>query len=132
MGVPVARQDTDCETQTQGEGQIVKALALTSFGRLDVQELPVPAPAADEVLIQIVALGICETDIHGYTGKNGRRQLGQIMGHETVGSIYVLGDAPGRHDLHNGDVVTFNPVARPVAADGVDDYTGCEQHDPNK
>lgn len=110
----------------------MKALVLTSFGKLEVHERSRSVPASDEVVIEVVATGICGSDIHGFTGENGRRQIGQVMGHETVGRIWALGAALGRRDLRVGDVVTFNPVVRPVVADGVDDYRGREQHDPEK
>jgi threonine dehydrogenase-like Zn-dependent dehydrogenase len=112
---------------------VMKALVLTSFGRLDVEDRPTPTPADDETVIEIIATGICGSDIHGFTGDNGRRQLGQIMGHETVGRIAALGTADSRPDLAVGDIVTFNPVVRPADAYGPDDpYRGREQHDPQK
>ena len=39
----------------------------------------------------MIATGICGSDFHGYSGENGRRHPGQVMGHETVGRIGELG-----------------------------------------
>jgi threonine dehydrogenase-like Zn-dependent dehydrogenase len=64
-----------------------------------VEERPDPVPGADEVLLRITATGICGSDLHGYTGENGRRHPGQVMGHETVGRI-----------ADTGRLVTVNPV----------------------
>ena len=108
----------------------MKALVLEDFGRMAVRERSMPRPVGDEVLIKIVATGICGSDIHGYTGENGRRVPGQIMGHETVGVVAECGPEVGSTDFAPGDVVTFNPVV--VPADDVARYAGCEQRCPNK
>lgn len=107
----------------------MRALVLRDFGAMVVEEVPVPEPADDEVVIAIVATGICGSDVHGFTGENGRRVLGQIMGHESVGRIARLGPSAG-HGLSVGQMVTFNPVVIP-AAHG-DAYAGREQHDPDR
>lgn len=108
----------------------MKALVLKELGTLEVEERPNPEPANGEVSIQVVATGICGSDIHGFTGENGRRVPGQIMGHESVGRISALGEGTGRFGLSAGQVVTFNPVVIPVA--DADTYAGREQHDPHK
>lgn len=86
----------------------MKALVLEDFGRLAVHERPVPRPGAHEVLVQVSATGICGSDIHGYTGENGRRHPGQVMGHESAGRIAELGE--GVQGWHAGQPVTFNPL----------------------
>lgn len=108
----------------------MKALVLEDFGRMAVHERSTPRPVGDEVLIKIVATGICGSDIHGYTGENGRRAPGQIMGHETVGIVAECGPDVGSTDFGSGDVVTFNPVV--VPADQAARYAGEEQRCPNK
>ena len=69
----------------------MKALRLEELGRLAVVDLPDPEPAAGEVRLRIIATGICGSDIHGFTGENGRRHPGQVMGHESVARIDALG-----------------------------------------
>ena len=108
----------------------MRALVLEDFGRLVVAERDAPAPAANEAAIRIIATGICGSDIHGYTGENGRRVPGQVMGHETVGVIEALGASLDRTDLVLGAVVTVNPVFLPP--EDVDQYAGREQHDQRK
>jgi threonine dehydrogenase-like Zn-dependent dehydrogenase len=108
----------------------MKALVLDDFGRMSVQERHTPSPAGDEVLIEIVATGICGSDIHGYTGENGRRVPGQIMGHETVGLVAAMGTGVESDEFAVGDVVTFNPVV--VPAEEVERFSGREQHCPDK
>jgi threonine dehydrogenase-like Zn-dependent dehydrogenase len=108
----------------------MKVLVLDDFGQMAVHERSKPEPIGDEVLIKIVATGICGSDIHGYTGENGRRVPGQIMGHESVGTVASRGPDVGSTDFAPGDVVTFNPVV--VPAGDVDRYAGCEQRCPDK
>jgi threonine dehydrogenase-like Zn-dependent dehydrogenase len=108
----------------------MKALVLEDFGRMVVAERQKPRPTGDEVLVEIVATGICGSDIHGYTGENGRRVPGQVMGHETVGIIAEYGPEAGSYGFAPGDVVTFNPVVIPAAR--VTEYAGREQHCPDK
>lgn len=89
----------------------MRALVLHGPHSIGVQQVPDPAPASGEVLLRITATGICGSDVHGYTGENGRRHPGQIMGHETVGRI-AGGDAGAlaARGLAVGDPVTVNPV----------------------
>lgn len=108
----------------------MRALVLTKFGELRVEERDTPTPGPGEVLIRIAATGICGSDIHGYTGANGRRVPGQVMGHESVGRVAALGDDSGGFGLAVDQVVTFNPVVVPEA--DAAEYAGREQHSPNK
>jgi threonine dehydrogenase-like Zn-dependent dehydrogenase len=89
----------------------MRVLVLDDWWKLVVAERPDPVPADDEVLLEIHATGICGSDIHGFTGATGRRQLGQVMGHETVGRVIAIGDGvrPGP-GLEIGTVATVNPV----------------------
>ncbi|GAA4425907.1 galactitol-1-phosphate 5-dehydrogenase [Georgenia halophila] len=106
----------------------MKALKLAEFGRMEVVDLPDPEPGPGEVVIRIVATGVCGSDLHGFTGENGRRVPGQVMGHESVGTVAALGSGVDGFDV--GDPVTFNPVVVPEA--DVEAYAGREQLSPDK
>jgi threonine dehydrogenase-like Zn-dependent dehydrogenase len=67
-----------------------------------------PEPGPGDVLITVAATGICGSDTHGFTGENGRRKPGQVMGHEMVGHVAAVGAEVTRVAL--GDVVTVNPL----------------------
>lgn len=76
--------------------------------RFTVEQVPIPDPAPGQVRIRVARVGLCGSDLHGYTGESGRRVAGMVMGHEASGWIDVLGEgvsgpAPGTH-------VTFNPA----------------------
>jgi len=58
---------------------------------MTLEEAPVPEIGPDEVLLKSVAVGICGSDVHGFTGESGRRKPGMVMGHETVGEVAKLG-----------------------------------------
>lgn len=110
----------------------MKALRLADFGRMEVVDLPNPEPGPGEVVISVVATGVCGSDLHGFTGENGRRVPGQVMGHESVGTVASLGAGVADLDLglDVGDPVTFNPVV--VPEDDLATFAGREQLSPNK
>lgn len=91
-------------------GCMMEALVLKKWWDLTVDTVPSPRAGAGEVVIDVVATGICGSDIHGFTGENGRRAPGQVMGHETVGRITTLGSGTEGFGLALGDLVTVNPV----------------------
>ena len=84
----------------------MKALVLSAYNQLDLTDLPVPTPAADELLIRIRACGICGSDVHGMDGSTGRRLPPIVMGHEAAGVVEAVGsDVPG---FRRGDRLTFD------------------------
>lgn len=84
----------------------MKALLLSEYSRLEMAELPMPRPAADEVLVRVKACGICGSDVHGYDGSSGRRIPPLVMGHEASGVIVAVGTNVTR--LRENDRVTFD------------------------
>ena len=84
----------------------MKALLLSEYGRLEMAELPMPRPAADEALVRVKACGICGSDVHGYDGSSGRRIPPLVMGHEASGVIVAVGSGVTR--LRENDRVTFD------------------------
>ncbi len=84
----------------------MQALLLSAYSSLALEELPQPTPAADELLIEVAACGICGSDVHGYDGSSGRRIPPVVMGHEAAGTITAVGaDVTG---FTPGDRVTFD------------------------
>ncbi len=84
----------------------MKALLLSEYKKLELVEMDVPTPRADEVLIRIHACGICGSDVHGYDGSTGRRIPPIVMGHEAAGVIESVGNTV--NDFRVGDRVTFD------------------------
>ena len=84
----------------------MKALVLTAPSVLELQEIPTPEPGLSEVLVRVALVGICGSDVHGYTGATGRRLPPIVMGHEAVGTVAALG--PGARSVVVGDAVCFD------------------------
>jgi threonine dehydrogenase-like Zn-dependent dehydrogenase len=76
--------------------------------QLHLEDRPLPEPGPGEVRIRLAAIGICGSDLHGYTGESGRRQPGMVMGHEASGWVDALG--PGTAGPSVGEAVTFIPT----------------------
>lgn len=86
----------------------MRALGFNGPWDLTIADRPDPVFGESEVLIEIIATGICGSDVHGYSGETGRRTAGQIMGHETVGRVRDSGSAVTQ--LPAGTLVTVNPI----------------------
>lgn len=84
----------------------MKALVLTEYMKFEMQDVPLPLIGPDEVLIRVMAVGICGSDVHGMDGSTGRRIPPIIMGHEAAGIIESIG--PEVKNWHPGDRVTFD------------------------
>jgi len=87
----------------------MKALRLRQFGRLLLEDMPPPEPAPDEVLVKVLAAGICGTDLkllHGHHGAytEGGAELPITPGHEWGGVVVAVGEAVTR--FAPGDLVT--------------------------
>lgn len=106
----------------------MRALRMAAIDRMEVAELPRPHVGPGDVEIEVEATGICGSDLHGFTGENGRRFPGQVMGHESAGRVSRVGD--GVVGLSPGDHVTFNPVVIPEA--DLAPFAGREQMSPNR
>jgi propanol-preferring alcohol dehydrogenase len=65
--------------------------------------LPVPVPSPQQVLIRIMACGVCRTDLHIVDGELPHPRLPLVPGHEIIGVVMKTGwEVSG---LHTGDVV---------------------------
>ncbi len=84
----------------------MKALVLTEYNHVEIQDVPMPQINSNEVLIRVKASSICGSDVHGYDGSSGRRTPPLIMGHEAAGIIEETGSAVTK--FKKGDRVTFN------------------------
>lgn len=56
---------------------------------------PIPEPAPDEVLVRVLACGVCRTDLHVSEGDLPVHRQGVVPGHEVVGEIVKVGSAVG-------------------------------------
>lgn len=84
----------------------MKALVLEEYNKLIYKEVEKPIVNDDEVLVEIKAVGICGSDVHGMDGSTGRRIPPIIMGHEASGVIIETGK--NVTDWKTDDRVTFD------------------------
>ena len=97
--------------------EFMQAVVFHAPWNMKLERLPKPEPAAGEVLVKMKAVGICGSDVHGFTGESGRRTPGMVMGHEAAGEVVAQGD--GVRSPAVGDLVTiYNIIAHsPPAPD---------------
>jgi propanol-preferring alcohol dehydrogenase len=70
----------------------MKAVRLIQAGeRLELQELPVPAPGPGDALVRVKAAGICHSDAHYRAGKSRVEPLPLTLGHEVAGVVEEVG-----------------------------------------
>jgi S-(hydroxymethyl)glutathione dehydrogenase/alcohol dehydrogenase len=59
-------------------------------GRLETRELELEEPRAGEVVVRMVAVGVCGTDLHSYKGE-WTRPTPIVLGHEGAGTVEAVG-----------------------------------------
>ncbi len=83
----------------------MKAAVVQRFGApLTIEAVPVPSPGPGEVLVKIVATGVCHTDLHAADGDWPVKPVPPfIPGHEGAGIVAAVG--AGVTQLKEGDHV---------------------------
>ena len=84
----------------------MKALVLEEYKKFNFKDVANPVINEDEVLVEVKAVGICGSDVHGMDGSTGRRIPPLIMGHEASGQIIATGKNVS--GWQPGDRVTFD------------------------
>jgi propanol-preferring alcohol dehydrogenase len=71
----------------------MKAAVVHEFGKpLSLEEVSVPRPASGQILVRVVASGVCHTDLHAAEGDwPVKPKLPFIPGHEGVGYVAAVG-----------------------------------------
>jgi propanol-preferring alcohol dehydrogenase len=83
---------------------LMKAMVLDKPGeRLRLAELPLPEPAAGQVLVKVRACAVCRTDLHVVDGELPEPKLPIVPGHEIVGEL--VGAGPGGDRFRAGERV---------------------------
>jgi alcohol dehydrogenase, propanol-preferring len=58
---------------------------------LVLRETAIPSPAVGQVLVKVLACGVCRTDLHVVDGELPRPKLPIVPGHEIVGRVAAVG-----------------------------------------
>ena len=74
-------------------------------GRLVVEELEQDEPRAGEVVVRMIAVGVCGTDLHSYKGE-WERPMPIVLGHEGAGVVEAAGS--GVTTVREGDRVVLS------------------------
>ena len=79
----------------------MRAMVLNALGRLadnwaplEVEDVPDPVPAEDELLIKVQTCGVCHTELDEIEGRTPPPRLPIILGHQVVGRVAGLGRGP--------------------------------------
>lgn len=85
--------------------KFMQAAVVEEFGKpLVIQEVPVPVPGPGQALVEIIATGVCHTDLHAAEGDWPVKPVPPfIPGHEGSGIVVALGS--GVKHLKLGDRV---------------------------
>jgi propanol-preferring alcohol dehydrogenase len=59
---------------------------------LELVDLPVPKPKAKQILIKVLACGVCRTELDQIEGRIAPPKLPVILGHQPVGVVGTLGE----------------------------------------
>ena len=88
----------------------MKAVQLIEPGRrLELREIPMPAVGPNDVLVKVMAAGICHSDAHYRAGRSRVAPLPMTLGHEVAGVVERAGE--GVKDFRKGDRVCIHYMA---------------------
>jgi S-(hydroxymethyl)glutathione dehydrogenase / alcohol dehydrogenase len=91
----------------------IRAAVLEEFGQpLVVQEIDLAEPGPGEVLVRLVACGVCHTDLYTASGADPSGYAPTVLGHEGAGVVERVGE--GVTSVSPGDhvVTLFSPQCR--------------------
>jgi L-iditol 2-dehydrogenase len=87
----------------------MKAVRIVGYEQALYTDIPVPIPAADELLVQVMRVGVCHSDVEVFRQelgiyRNGGASLPITVGHEWAGVVVQVGNQV--HGFQPGDRVT--------------------------
>ena len=85
----------------------MKQQIMTSPGEIEFIDIPIPRLKEDEVLVKIMRIGVCGSDIHVYYGKHPYTDYPITQGHEVSGKVEKTGSKI--QGFKPGDKVTIQP-----------------------
>jgi len=88
----------------------IRAAVLEEFGApLVVQEIDLAEPRAGEVLVRLVACGVCHTDLYTASGADPSGYAPTVLGHEGAGVVEKIGPDVGSLAVGDHVVTLFSP-----------------------
>jgi S-(hydroxymethyl)glutathione dehydrogenase/alcohol dehydrogenase len=77
-----------------------------------VQEIDLAEPHAGEVLVRLVACGVCHTDMYTASGVDPSGYAPTVLGHEGAGVVEAVGEGVGSLAVGDHVVTLFSPQCR--------------------
>jgi len=118
----------------------MRAMVLRSTASLDVNPTPLeltqvedPSPGPADILIEVIACGVCHTELDEIEGRMPPPVLPVIPGHEVIGRVVALGEDTGRFAMgdrvgvgwiHSSDGTATENVSDEFRATGRDENGG--------
>ena len=91
----------------------IRAAVLEKFGRpLEVCRLDLDGPRDGEVLVRLVACGVCHTDLYSASGADPSGYTPTVLGHEGAGVVEAVGAGVGSLRVGDHFVTLFSPECR--------------------
>ena len=85
----------------------MKQEVMTAPGKIEFHDIPIPELKQNDVLVKMIRIGVCGSDIHVYHGKHPYTDYPVTQGHEVSGKIEKIGS--NVKNLKPGDKVTILP-----------------------
>jgi propanol-preferring alcohol dehydrogenase len=79
------------------KAMVLNKIAPINKNSLTLRDVPVPIPGKGEILVKVIACGICHTELDEIEGRLIPPKLPIILGHEIVGQVEKMGPATGRY-----------------------------------
>ena len=91
------------------KNETMKAGFFIGDRQIELREVPVPSPSAHQVLLKVLACGVCGTDYHILEGAI-TEGVGTpvVLGHEIVGHVVALGESVA--SVREGQFCAVDPV----------------------
>src|SRR3546814_10649838 len=88
------------------------AVAFEAKKPLEIVELDLEGPKTGEVLVEIMATGICHTDAYMLDGFDSEGMFPSVLGHEGAGIVREVG--AGRSEEHTSELQSLLRIWYPV------------------
>jgi propanol-preferring alcohol dehydrogenase len=82
------------------KAMVIEEIGPVSEGRepLVLRDLPDPSPKPHEVLLEVLACGVCHTELDEIEGRTPPAELPMVPGHEVIGRVIGAGDQADRFE----------------------------------
>ena len=80
------------------KAMVLKKIAQVETKPLELQDLSIPKPGSNEILLKVLACGICHTELDEIEGRK-KTKLPVILGHEIIGYVEKRGSKTNKFKI---------------------------------